>query len=113
MHAVNLSRQYAARLTLTGTDALVFTASLERSAKRPTVSCPPRNAPSSTYAVIGVEPSGDQAGPTVIANTGCGHAVTNGTAVRYNWSPPQEFARRLDALAPVSAPVRPVPSPTR
>jgi hypothetical protein len=100
-----------ARLTLAGVKALALARSMEKAALYRQRSCANQAKASAHYAVIAVSPSGQPAGPTVSAQTGCNGVVTNGTAVRFNWSPPPQLARRLEALNQ-RAPGAMSPSPT-
>jgi hypothetical protein len=83
---------------LAGSRALALARSMDQAAAYQKASCAPRPGAGAQFAVIAVAPSGNSAGPTVSAQTGCNGVVTNGTAVRFNWSPPPELARRLEAL---------------
>jgi hypothetical protein len=102
------------RLTLAGGRAWALARSLDHAAAYRKASCPARPDAGAHYAVIAVAPSGSPAGPTVSAQLGCNGLVTNGTAVRFNWSPPPELARRLEALndQAVAGRMTPSPSPT-
>lgn len=96
-HAVNSPALRPARLALAGGQAAALARSMENAARYRTVSCPPGTQQGARYAVIGVTPSWHSAGPTVSAQVGCNGIVTNGTALRFSWSPPAELARRLQA----------------
>jgi hypothetical protein len=108
-----------ARLELHDGAAARLVASLESAPKvKPQVMCPDyRTADVQQIAIIGVTSAGTPTGTPVTTTIGlpaCDVRVTNGTAIRYDWSPPADIARRLVVRNPVSAPVIPVPvSPTK
>jgi hypothetical protein len=97
------------RLTLAGGKAAALARSMEKASRDPKLSCAAHAPARAQYAIIAVSPSGDPAGPTVSAQTGCNGVVTNGTALRFNWSPPPDIAARLEAL---NARAGPSASPT-
>lgn len=111
-HRAGASQRQPGRLTLTGVDALVLARSIERAAVARTLDCGVVPPTVHRFAVIGVASSGHRAGPIVSAELGCDGITTNGTVVRYNWSPPPELGRRLLALKP-SEPTAAAPSPSR
>ena len=83
-------------------------ASLESApTRRPEQVCPDyRTADAQQIALIGVTSDGGPAGTvtTTVGVPACAVTVTNGTAIRYDWVPPDELQQRLRALA---APVVP------
>jgi hypothetical protein len=105
-----------ARLVLTGDRAAELASSLEQaSTARTPRACPnvvisPRRA----LAMIGVDSDGRTVG-IVTANLvvpACNVQVTNGTAVRYQWTPPSDLQTVLVTLAPGGAADLPVPNRT-
>jgi hypothetical protein len=92
------------RLVLTNANARALAASIENAAKsRPTLPCPtlrPRDEQS--LAIIGVTARGTEMRTitTTLAQPACNTQVTNGTAVRYNWSPPANLHDVLTTLTP-------------
>ena len=104
------SRPRPARLELAGAQAERLARSLEQAKLKSTAtSCP---VVPDRFAVIGVDASGKRDASTVSAELGCGGKVTNGTAVRYEWRPPPDLARRLHALTQMAVPAKPNPTPT-
>jgi hypothetical protein len=103
-----------ARAAVTGAKAARLAASLNAAAATPGASCPQTDLPAvSDLAIIGLAADGTSAG-TVTATyqpAGCSARVTNGTAVRYNWTPPSELVPVLARLSPRSA-VVPTQMPT-
>jgi hypothetical protein len=93
-----------ARLVLDGTPAARLVTSLEQAdTTRGTKFCP---APSTTVerelAIVGVTAAG-KALDSVTANLSqpaCDTVVTNGSALRYHWTPPRDLLRQLLALTP-------------
>jgi hypothetical protein len=99
-----------ARLELAGPQAELLARSLELAKLKSTAaSC---NVVPDRFAVIGVDASGKRDASTVSAELGCGGKVTNGTAVRYEWTPPPDLARRLQALTPTAVAATPNATPT-
>jgi hypothetical protein len=99
-----------ARLELAGAQAELLARSLELAKLKSTAaSC---DVVPDRFAVIGVDASGKRDASTVSAELGCGGKVTNGTAVRYEWTPPPDLARRLQALTPRAVPATPNATPT-
>jgi hypothetical protein len=100
---------HPARLVLRDGAATSLVTSLESAPKTPTAkSCPYIRSSGNTrdYAFIGITADAGRAGTvtTTISTPGCGAQVTNGTAVRYDWSPPAGIGKRLAALTPSLAP---------
>lgn len=99
---------YPARLVLRDGAAKSLVTSLESAPKKPASRlCPYIQSSAGTrdYAFIGITADRRRAGTvtTEISTPGCGAQVTNGTAVRYGWTPPPDIAKRLLALAPDNA----------
>ena len=84
------------RTSLTGARAARLAASLNEATAKPAALCPRRDvsATARNYAIIGVAADG-AALPTVTVTrsaSACADSqVTNGTAVRYNWTPPSDL----------------------
>lgn len=99
------------RLVLDGANATELARSLENAdTTRSSSPCPTiRYATARSLAIIGVTARGTAMTPvtTTLSQPACNTVVTNGTAVRYNWSPPANLAPILDSLTP-----RPVGSVT-
>jgi hypothetical protein len=100
---------------LTGAPATQLTASLDAAPKtRPRTPCPMYlSAEGKTLVIIGLSTSGHAMAPitAVVAQNPCNQPVTNGTAVRYNWSAPASLNTFIARLAPAhgggAVPVRP------
>jgi hypothetical protein len=112
LQAIGATTRHPARLDLAGAQAAVLTRSMERSALVQTLDCTAGTTTHYQFAVIAFGDSGSRIRPTVSAELGCHGVTTNGTAVRYNWSPPPGLARRLIALTPAGVPASPNASPT-
>jgi hypothetical protein len=100
-----------ARLVLTGADATALADSLENAAKvHPSLPCPTVADLGYPLAIRGVTAGGRVAGTvtTTLGEPACATTVTDGTAVRYDWSPPARLRPILDSLTrrllPRSAP---------
>lgn len=94
-----------ARLELAGRQAKQVAHSLETAPTvAPSAAC--SSAPTGQYALIPVDASGNTGRPVTaqVSTTGCGAVVTNGTAVRYGWTPPPDVATKLDELSPSEPP---------
>ena len=110
-----------AAIALTGPDAQAVAASLESAptSRRP-VMCPNyRLAGERTALITGFGADGQQLG-TVTASLdrpACAVVVTNGTQMRYGWTPPSELTTRLGPVDPGGGlshgPVPPASSPSR
>jgi hypothetical protein len=93
-----------ARLVLDGTQAARLVTSLEQAdTTKGTKLCPtPSTTDERELAIIGVTANG-KALDSVTANLSqpaCDTVVTNGTALRYHWTPPPDLQSRLLALTP-------------
>lgn len=91
------------RIVLTGSDAASLISSLNAApSTKPNRMCPDfRDADDHRLALIGVTAHGGSAPVYVTINTNpCLQQATNGTAVRYDWSPPAQLRARLLALQP-------------
>jgi hypothetical protein len=82
--------------------------SLNDAAPAPAAPCPKAGltAPTRAFAIIAIAADGTRL-RTVTATysaTGCAAQVTNGTAVRYNWTPPGDLVPVFDRLTPSPAP---------
>ena len=93
-----------ARLVLTGNEATVLADSLEHAAKtKPAGLCPDiRSADEQALAILGLAGDGSTVGTvtTTINRPACAVQVTNGSAVRYAWTPPPQLAPKLAGLNP-------------
>jgi hypothetical protein len=78
------------RLVLTGGKAAELVRSLENAAKQPQPAVCPAHRTAGPLAMIGVTASGAPTTTVTIStsSTDCEPTVTNGTAIRYDWSPP-------------------------
>jgi hypothetical protein len=96
---------------LTGQEATALAASLDSAAKVPVrAPCPMyRGADEKLLVIIGYDAAGRPMKPivaTVLQNP-CNLPVTNGTAIRYDWSPPPALLNSvLGQLQPTTAPTR-------
>jgi hypothetical protein len=102
-----------ARLELLGTTARRLVTSMENAEVAPNPGPCGQGIPN-RYTVIGVGGSGAAQDPVTVDLVGaaCAPVVTNGSAVRYDWVPPPDLARRLSELTPTGAPDAPNASPT-
>ncbi len=103
------------RLELRDGAATRLAASLENAAKAPPTDACGGAGGEYEFAIIGVTETEARAGTVTaaIAESGCDPgAVTNGTAVRYGWSPPQDLRARLLALTPGGQPKSTAARPT-
>ena len=86
---------------LTGGSASDLTKSLEQADKSlpASMKCPggpvPTDGGSRSLVIIGVDKDGKQLKP-VVATLSCPTRVTNGTALRYNWTPPASVATLIN-----------------
>jgi hypothetical protein len=101
--ATDRGAAHPARLELADGAATRLAASLDAtpSATATGPHCPSSPAGPYRFAIIGLTADGARAG-TVTAEltaSGCTGQVTNGTAVRYGWSPPADLRSRLLALS--------------
>jgi hypothetical protein len=89
------------RLDLVGQQARLLANSLEDAPTRPTPTCT-QVSNANQLTVIAVAPDGTRAGTVVASVSGpsCGSQVTNGTAVRYGWTPPSRLKTQLLELKP-------------
>jgi hypothetical protein len=92
---------------LTGDQATALVASLDGASKQlQTQPCPLyRTADGKTLLIIGVSPAGVRMAPVTASasQNPCNQPVTNGAAVRYNWSPPSfldAYIAQLQGPAP-------------
>lgn len=96
------------RVALSGTSARRLAVSLNDAAAAPTTPCPRRDltAGARDLAIIGLAADGTALRTVTVTRSAraCADSqVTNGTAVRYNWTPPSD-------LVPLLAPLRPTPT---
>jgi len=102
------------RLELTGRAASQVINSLESSRQTPAPTpCDP--GPTSTsrlLAFVGLTANGKALDPVTatVPDPACNVQVTNGTAVRYDWTPPAALVARLRGLTPPKVPPRTVPA---
>jgi hypothetical protein len=101
--ATDRGAAHPARLELADGAATRLAASLDATPSAPATGphCPSSPAGPYRFAIIGLTADGARAG-TVTAEltaSGCTGQVTNGTAVRYGWSPPADLRSRLLALS--------------
>ncbi|WP_375491619.1 hypothetical protein [uncultured Jatrophihabitans sp.] len=96
--------QRPAGITLTGAQADTLRTSLEDAAKtRPTGACPLLvRADERQLAIVGVTADGTKLPvvTTTVNAVSCRVVVTNGTAVRYGWTPPASLGPLVAHLAP-------------
>lgn len=95
------------RVELTGSQATRLAASLNAAAAAPRPSCARTDkSVARELAIIGIAADGSQVGTVTAtsAPTGCTDQVTNGTAVRYNWTPPSDLQPILATLTPTPGP---------
>jgi len=107
-----------ASVVLTGADARAVVTSLETApTARPGGMCPTyRLAGERTVVIIGRSASGAPVGEvtTTLDRPACATVVTNGTSVRYGWTPPPELLRKVGPLGGRShGPVAQATSPSR
>ena len=77
----------AKSLVLTGVSAIRLQQSLEKASTTP-VACPSVPATATRYVFLAIDASGHEVQmPVTASNDRCG-IVSNGTGVRYGWSPP-------------------------
>ncbi len=91
---------------LTGQNATELATSLDSAATtRPQSSdCPSQTAPETrTLVVIGISTAGQAMRPVVVTLT-CPGLATNGTAIRYGWTPPARLAEQLPQLGANTGP---------
>lgn len=65
--------------------------------------CPRSTANARSIAIIGLSRSGTQMAP-ITSDLQCNMVITNGTAVRYNWTPPAGMADLFASLGAASTP---------
>jgi hypothetical protein len=99
-----------ARLTFTGQQATAIIASMENAGRTPnqTPCDPGASSTSQLLAFIGVTPAGNALDPVTatVTDPACDVQLTNGTAVRYSWSPPAILIGELRGLTPPKVPPR-------
>jgi hypothetical protein len=105
------------RLTFTGSKATQIVTSIENAAPKATAPTPCDPGPTSTsrlLAFIGVTPAGAALPPVTATVTfpACTVQVTNGTAVRFDWSPPAVLTGELNGLTPPRSPITVPDEPT-
>jgi hypothetical protein len=92
------------RRALQGAQATGLAASLDAAPRSPGSSCAARaQSPARNLAIIGLAADGTQLGTVTVTRTGTSCAasqVTNGTAVRYNWTPPSDLLPILAGRTP-------------
>jgi hypothetical protein len=103
------------RLVLSDRAASDVVSSMETAAPESTAPTPCDAGPTSTAQLldfIGVTPKGSALPPVTATLTfpACNVRITNGTAVRYNWSPPAGLTDQLRGLSPPKVPPRSVPN---
>ncbi|MDT4908896.1 MAG: hypothetical protein QOI69_2137 [Pseudonocardiales bacterium] len=83
---------------LAGENATNLTKSMDESAKTlpASIKCPGVPAPTDrgSLVIIGLDKDGNQLKPVVVT-LGCPTRATNGTALRYNWSPPANITNLI------------------
>jgi hypothetical protein len=106
--------QHPARLELVGSAATRLAVSMERAERAPNTRPCGHGVPN-RYTVTGVGDSGKRLNTVAVdlIGTACAPVLTNGRAVRYNWVPPPDLARRLGVLSPIAIPASPKASPSR
>jgi hypothetical protein len=100
---------------LVGEQATELAASLDAAPKeRPRTPCPLyRTGNGKTIVIIGISTSGAAMRPitATVQQNPCNLPVTNGTAVRYNWTPPGSLMRFIAKLQPIiGGPIKVPPS---
>jgi hypothetical protein len=105
--------RHPARLELIGSAAVRMAVSMERAGQSPNPGPCGQGVPN-RFAVIGVGGSGNRLNTVTVQLVGaaCAPVISNGMAVRYDWVPPPDLARRLSALTPTGVPQSPDASPT-
>lgn len=102
------------RLELTGRAAAQVINSLEgsRQTPAPTPCDPGPTSTSRLLAFVGLTAKGKALDPVTatVTDPACNVQVTNGTAVRYDWTPPAALVARLRGLTPPKVPPRTVPA---
>jgi hypothetical protein len=103
------------RLVLSDRAATAVVSSMESARPEPTAPTPCDPGPTSTTRLldfIGVTSTGSALPPVTATLTfpTCNVRVTNGTAVRYNWSPPASLTDQLRGLSPPKVPPIRVPT---
>jgi hypothetical protein len=92
------------RFVLAGRDATQVVAGLEGAHETPnaTVCDPGPTSTAKLLALIGVTADGTAMKPVTatVTQPACGIKVTNGTAVRYGWTPPAVLTAQLNGLTP-------------
>jgi hypothetical protein len=90
------------RLDLADGQARQLAASLESAAKTPTPTECSDLRRADQFAIIGLAADGSRVGTVTatLSEPTCGSQVTNGTAVRYGWTPPTDLRAVLLALKP-------------
>jgi len=93
---------------LTGQQATGLAASLDAAPKtKPKNPCPLYlSAAGKTLVIIGLSTTGQAMKPitVTVAQNPCGLPVTNGTAIRYDWSPPKSLDHFIAQLRPADTP---------
>jgi hypothetical protein len=95
------------RLVLAGAQAQELADSLENADKNRAHVCPTTHAATADeFALYGLTATGQQLRGVTVSLTSptCQSMITNGTAVRYAWSPPAELRSALRKLRPTAAP---------
>jgi hypothetical protein len=111
--SLDASVRRPARIELAGRTATVVADSLEKASPVPVPRTCPRSEPAYDFAIIATDARGARIEPALDAQVGCTTMVTNGTAVRYAWSPPPDLDRRLLALVPRGVPATATATPSR
>jgi hypothetical protein len=105
-----------ARLELSGTQATRLATSLENAATaNSAATCPTAGKlDSHELAIIGVAADGAPVGTVTatLPDPACNVQVTNGTAIRYDWTPPSDLQRILVTLVPRLDPPASLPNHT-
>jgi hypothetical protein len=92
---------YAAQLTLAGAQAKRLADSLENApTTRAAQACGAARTNRYDYAIVGITSDGTRL-PSVVASCAL---VTNGTAVRYSWTPPDDLQQLLFGTTPSTQP---------
>ncbi len=100
--------------TVTGRDAAEVATTLNAAATRNTASCPvPSEATRGAQILLLGSAADGTPLPMVLGQLSCPNFTTNGTSVRYLWTPPQRVRALVDAGLSASAPGRVSGSPAR
>jgi hypothetical protein len=101
--------------TVTGSTATDLVRSIDEATPKPSVACPLYRVRNPARLLLVARDAAGRASKPVLVTLGgdpCQAVVTNGTAVRYGWTPPASLADLLGSIAGSNAPGAPVPAPS-